>query len=268
MTKFTTRNDQIVRLKDPAFFDKDLELFKKTFRTHPLFNQLANVNRFNKAKLDCLMVTALLDEVTEEEILENRTQEKQPEPEPKTIESIRELLIEKLELDQADIEALSEIIQPWLDKTDEEILSAVQKLLGYGTGQEENTGTKNPETGDTDAIGNQQGTAQKVIGTGEASGENQGSGSGTGNGATGNPTLGVIASGQPIERDNSKTFVRRINEAETIDAVEAILKEDRVGGERSTVQQAGQKRIEVLKQASKEPDTGKKKDENTKSSLK
>jgi|GEM_PF-4443726 len=261
MTKFTTRNDQIVRLKNPAFFDKDLELFKKTFRTHPLFNQLANVNQFNKAKLDCLMVTALLDEVTEEEILEHRTQEKQPEPEPKTIESIRDFLIKRFELDQADIEALSEIIPLWVDKTDEEIISAVKKLLGYGTDLGENTGSEDPETGDTDATGNLQDIIQTVTGTGTASGDNnQGEGSGTGNGAAGNPTLGVIASGQPVERDNSKTFVRRINEAETIAAVEAILKEDREGGERSTVQKAGQKRIEALKQASKEPDPGKKKD--------
>ncbi|MBF0649201.1 hypothetical protein IR083_10245 [Dysgonomonas sp. GY75] len=261
MTKFTTRNDQIVRLKNPAFFDKDLELFKKTFRTHPLFNQLANVNQFNKAKLDCLMVTVLLDEVTEEEILENRTQEKQPEPEPKTIESIRDLLIEKFELDQADIEALSEIIPLWLDKTDEEIISAVKKLLGYKTNQGENTGSEDPGTDDTDATGKQQDITRTVTGTGTASGDNnQDEGSGIGNGATGNPAPAGTTSTQPVERDNSKTFIRRINEAETIEAVEAILKEDREGGERITVQQAGQKRIEILKQAFKEPDPGKKKD--------
>lgn len=256
MTKFTTRNDQIVRLKNPDFFDKDLELFKKTFRTHPLFNQLANVNQFNKAKLDCLMVTALLDEVTEDEILKNRTQEKQPEPEPKTIESIQDLLIEKFELDQADLEGLSEIIPLWLDKTDDEIISAVKKLLGYGSGQGENTGSGNPETD------NESGDSDQGKGSGD---NNQGEDLDTGNGTAGNPTLDVIAPGQPVERDNVKVFQRRIAEAETIEAVEAILKEDREGGERATVLQAGQKRIEVLKQAFKEPDV-KKKDLSTKNS--
>lgn len=266
MTKFTTRNDQIVRLKNPDFFDKDLELFKKTFRTHPLFNQLANVNQFNKAKLDCLMVTALLDEVTEEEILENRTKEKQPELEPKTIESIRDLLTEKFELDQADLEGLSEIIPLWLDKTDEEIISAVKKLLGYGTGQGENTGSEDPQTDGTDTTGNLQDTTQTVAGTGDASGDgnqgegpgdnNQGEGSGTGNEATGKPTPDGTVPSQPVERDNVKVFQLRIAEAKTIEAVEAILKEDREGGLRTTVLQAGQKRIEVLKQA----DPDKKKD--------
>ncbi|MDR1718184.1 MAG: hypothetical protein LBS20_20315 [Prevotella sp.] len=262
MTKFTARNDQIVRLKNAAFFDKDLELFKKTFRTHPLFNQLANVNQFNKAKLDCLMVTALLDEVTEEEILENRTQEKQPEPEPKTIESIRDLLIEKFELDEADLEGLSEIIPLWLDKTDEEIISAVKKLLGYGTDQGENTGSENPETGDTGTTGDASGDGDQSKGAGD---NNQGEGSGTGNGAAGNLTPDVIASGQPVERDNVKVFQRRIAEAKTVEAVEAILKEDGEGGERATVLQAGQKRIEILKQAFKELDV-KKKEPSTKNS--
>jgi hypothetical protein len=275
MTKFTTRNDQIVRLKNSAFFDKDLELFKKTFRIHSLFNQLANVNQFNKAKLDCLMVTALLDEVTEEEILENRTQEKQPEPEPKTIESIRNLLIEKFELDEADLEGLSEIIPLWLDKTDKEIISAVKKLLGYGTGQGENTDSEGSETGDTGTTGNPQNTVKAVTGTGDESGEdeqnegtgdnNQGEVSGTGK-AAGNPAPDGTAPDQPIERDNVKIFKERISKAETIETVEAILNEDREGGERATVLQAGQKRIEVLKQASSETADIKKKDLSTKNS--
>lgn len=260
MTKFTTRNDQIVRLKNPAFFDKDLELFKKTFRTHPLFNQLANVNQFNKAKLDCLMVTALLDEVTEEEILKNRTQEKQLEPEPKTIESIRNLLIDKFELDEVDLEGLSEIIPLWLDKTDEEIISAVKKLLGYGAGQGENTGSETPETGNTDTG---TGDGNQGEGTGD---NNQGEDSGTGNEIAGNTTLDVIAPGQPVERDNVKIFQKRIAEAATVEAVEAILKEDREGGERVTVLQAGQKRIEVLKQVSSEADDVKKKEPSAKNS--
>ncbi|MDR1883759.1 MAG: hypothetical protein LBR26_13385 [Prevotella sp.] len=141
MRKFTERNDQIVRLKNPAFFDKDLELFKKKFQIHPLFNQLANVNQFNKAKLDALMITALLDITSPDEILENRTKEIQPDPEPRTEADIQKLLVEHFDFDEKDLTALSEIVPLWIDKTEEEIIYAVEKLMGQVPEQSTSTGT-------------------------------------------------------------------------------------------------------------------------------
>lgn len=223
---FQEKNNLIVKHKNGEYFSKDLELFKKHCPGHALNNELAKANKFSYARLDGLMFSYLLDIVSIEDILENRMQEKQPEPEPRTEDEIRNILIEQFELDEADLEALSEIIPLWLKKTDEEIISAVKKLLGEKTIQGE-------ETGDGDQ-------------------EEQ----------TGNGTLSEKAPLQPVARDNVKKFTQRINEATTIQAVEAILKEDKEGGERSTVQNAGQKRIEILKVPQEDPD-GKKKDQST-----
>ena len=231
---FQEKNNLIVKHKNGDYFSKDLELFKKHCPGHVLYNELAKANKFSYARLDGLMLSYLLDIVSIEEILENRSQEKQPEPEPRTENEIKTLLIEQCGLDEADLEALSGIIPLWLDKTDEEIISAVKKLLGEG-----------PIKGDE-------------IGDG-------GQGEETGDGTPGSQASGEKAPLQPIERDNVKKFTQRINEATTIQTVEAILKEDKEGGERSTVQNAGQKRIERLKASQDDPE-GKKKDQSTTSS--
>lgn len=231
---FQEKNNLIVKHKNGEYFSKDLELFKKHCPGHALNTELAKANKFSYARLDGLMLSYLLDVVSIEEIIENRTQEVQPKPESRTEDAIRSLLIEKFGLDAADLEALSEIIPLWSDKTDEEIISAVKKLLGEGTIQ-----------GEVSGDGNQS----------EVTGEQ------TGDGTLGGQTSGEKAPLQPVERDNVNKFVKRINEAITIQAVEAILKEDKEGGERSTVQKAGQKRIEILKAPQDDPD-GKKKDQN------
>lgn len=240
---FQEKNNLIVKHKNGEYFSKDLELFKKHCPGHSLNNELAKANKFSYARLDGLMLSYLLDVVSIEDILENRTQEKQPELEPRTEDEIRTLLIEQFELDEADLEALSEIIPLWLDKTDEEIISAVRKLLGEKTIQGEGSGD-----------------GDQGKGTGDGDLEEQ-----TGDGTSGSQESGEKTPLQPVERDNVKKFTQRINEATTIQDVEAILKEDKEGGERSTVQNAGLKRIEILKAPQDDPD-GKKKDQSTTSS--
>lgn len=240
---FQEKNNLIVKHKNGEYFSKDLELFKKHCPGHALNNELAKANKFSYARLDGLMLSCLLDVISIEEILENRNQEIQLKPEPRTEYEIRTLLIEQFELDEADLEALSEIIPLWLDKTDEEIISAVKKLLGEGTIQGEGSGD-----------------GDQGEGTGEGNQEEQ-----TEDGTSGSQESGEKAPLQPVERDNAKKIVQRINEATTILDVEAILQEDKEGGERSTVQNAGQKRIEILKVPQNYTD-GKKKDQNMTSS--
>lgn len=159
--------------------------------------------------------------------------------EPRTEDGIRTLLIEQFELNEADLEALSEIISLWLDKSDEEIISAVKKLLGAEPIQGD--GDQSEGTGDGDKSSQISDETSRSQDSGE------------------------IAPLQPVERDNVKTFTQRINEATTIQNIEAILREDKEGGERSTVQKAGQKRIEILKVPQEDLD-GKKKDQSTTSS--
>lgn len=229
---FTEKNDLIVKHKNADFFEKDLELFKKHCSGHPLLNDLARANKFAFARLDGQMLGALLEVLSIEEILENRIKEKQAEPEPRTKDDIRTLLIEQFELDEADLEALSEIIPLWLDKTDEEIISAVKKLLGEK--KDNSNENLDPKDGDGNQGKNTEGQIQ---------------GEGTNTDTT-----------QTVQRDNVKVFQERINQAKTIEDVEAILKEDKDGGERGTVQKAGQKRIDILKEPSLEEIEVKKKD--------
>lgn len=231
---FQEKNNLIVKHKNGEYFSKDLELFKKHCPGHTLNNELAKANKFSYARLDGLMLSYLLDIVSIENILENRKQEKQLELDLRTEDEIRTLLIEQFELDVTDLEALSGIIPLWLDKTDEEIISAVRKLLGEGT----------------------------IQGEGAVDGDQS---EGIEDGTSGSQTSGEKSPLQPVERDNVKKFSQRINEATTIQDVEAILKEDKEAGERSTVQNAGLKRIEILKALQDDPD-GKKKDQSTKSS--
>lgn len=289
--KFQEKNNLIVKHKNGEYFSKDLELFKKHCPGHTLNNELAKANKFSYARLDGLMLSYLLDIISIEEILENRTQEKQPEPEPRTADEIRTLLIEQFELDEADLEALSGIIPLWLDKTDEEIISAVKKLLGEGADDANQEKTNISETEDTfenrvasykqrygedhtltsaddvalmfqflklpmpdpqdeshlkltDLVGKKFSELSFFKPTGDI------------------VNVSLALPTQPVERDNVNKFTKRIVEAKTIEEVEAILKEDKEGGERSTVQKAGQKRIEILKVPQDDPD-GKKKDQNT-----
>ena len=219
---FSQKNNLVVRHKNANYFGKDLELFKNKFPSHPLNNDLARANKFTYERLDGLMLVALLDIVSIDEILENREKEAQPVPEPRTEDDIKKLLVENFDLDEKDINALSEIIPLWLTKTDEEIISAVEKLMG-----------KKPEDEDTETN------------------EDAGEGSEEGKGDKTTPS-------EPVERENAKKFVKRINESNTIQSVEDILKEDREGGERLTVLRAGLARIEVLKASQEETEVKKK----------
>lgn len=297
---FQEKNNLIVKHKNGEYFSKDLELFKKHCPGHALNNELAKANKFSYARLDGLMLSYLLDVVSIEDIMENRTQEKQPKLEPRTEDEIRTLLIEQFELDEADLEALSEIIPLWLDKTDEEIISAIKKLLGEITIQGEGTGDGIQEK--TDISETEDTFENRIAAYKQRYGEDYTLSSAedvavmfqflklpmpdpqdeshlkladfVGKKVSElsffKPTKDIVNVAlalptQPIERDNVNKFTKRIADATTIEEVEAILKEDKEGGERSTVQKAGLKRIEILKAPQEDPD-GKKKDQNMTSS--
>ena len=223
---FQNKNNLIVKHKNGEYFSKDLELFKKHCPGHILNNELAKANKFSYARLDGLMLSYLLDVVSIEDILENRTQEKQPEPEPRTENEIKTLLIEQCGLDEVDLDALSEIISLWLDKSDEEIISAVKKLLGEKTIQAQGAGDDDPSREiEDDHQRDSSGDSDQGGQTGDITSESQDFGEGS--------------KSQHFERDNVTKFTKRIMEAQTITEVESILKEDKEGGERITVQNAG-----------------------------
>ena len=69
---FSEKNNFVVRNKKGDCFDKDLELFKKTFPSHRLNNSLARANQFTKESLDGQMLYLLLDKISPEDILKNR----------------------------------------------------------------------------------------------------------------------------------------------------------------------------------------------------
>lgn len=143
---FAEKNDLIVKHKGSAFFDKDLELFKKHYAAHVLLKDLARANSFSFARLDGQMLALLLDVSSIDEILENRNKEPEKPIVAKTIDEIKQLLIKELLLDEKDLEALSEILPLWVSKSDDEILSAVKTLYGEKPTDE----TKDTETTNTE----------------------------------------------------------------------------------------------------------------------
>lgn len=243
---FAEKNSLVIRHKNKKFFFKDLELFNKHFPSHALINELARANEFSYDRLDGQMLYELLSVVEMKEILENRKEkEKELQPEPpkvKTLDDVKALLIEQLGLTEENIEEIGEDYLLFLAaKEDEEIIAAIQKLITLRPVKDDDEETESETPGE--------GTPND----GDNNSENK-------------PDIKSLIDGgytdvivQPVERGNVKVFQQRIVEAGTIEAVEIILKEDREGGERSTVQQAGQKRIEAIK-ASTEETNGKKKD--------
>lgn len=249
---FAEKNSLIVKHQGKKHFYKDLELFKKHFPSHELNTDLANANQFSIERLDGQMLNELLGVVDIKEIIENRT-EKEPEPIPeppkvRTIEDVKKLLIEQCNLTAENIEQIGEdYLQFLTTKDDEAIIAAIQKFVAFQPVQEGDTLEKGIE-GDTSEDGTEKGDSENKP---EVKVKAE-----TKNLIDGGYTNAVV---QPIERGNVKIFQQRIIGAKTIEAVEAILQEDKEGGERSTVQQAGQKRIEIL-QASQDDQDSKKKD--------
>lgn len=240
---FAEKNSLIVKHQGKKHFYKDLELFKKHFPSHELNTDLANANQFSIERLDGQMLNELLSVIDIKEIIENRT-EKEPEPIPeppkvRTIEDVKKLLIEQCNLTTENIEQIGEdYLQFLTTKDDEAIIAAIQKFVAFQPVQEGDTSEDGTEKGDFE---NKPEVKEKAE---------------TKNLIDGGYTNAVV---QLIERGNVKIFQQRIIGAKTIEAVEAILQEDKEGGERSTVQQAGQKRIEIL-QASQDDQDSKKKD--------
>jgi flagellar motor protein MotB len=72
---FAKKNNFIIRNKGIHHFSRDLELFKKHFPAHALNMELARANRFSYGNLDGQMLYFLLDEISPEEILENRKEQ-------------------------------------------------------------------------------------------------------------------------------------------------------------------------------------------------
>ena len=71
--KFKEKNDFVVKHTSVEYFDKDLELFKIHCSRSKLHSDLDRVNTWNKKKLDNLMLWELLDKVSADDILNNRS---------------------------------------------------------------------------------------------------------------------------------------------------------------------------------------------------
>lgn len=242
---FAEKNSLVIRHKNKKFFFKDLELFNKYFPSHALTNELARANEFSYDRLDGQMLYELLSVVEMKEILENRTEKEQVKlPEStgaKTLDDVKTLLIEQLGLTEEDIEQIGEDYLQFLTVKDEEgIIVAVKKLITHRpiNDNEDGTGSDNLN----------EGTGSYIPGEGSDQGEKK-------DGLTETPSGESL---QEVQRDNVKVFQQRIANAKTIGVVEAILKEDKEGGERVTVQRAGQSRIDVLKSLPEETDSKKK----------
>lgn len=69
---FAEKNRLLVKHKNPEYFYKDLELFKKLYPGHKLNNDLANVTAFSKVRLSEQMLLLLLDKASIDEIQSNR----------------------------------------------------------------------------------------------------------------------------------------------------------------------------------------------------
>lgn len=250
---FAEKNNLIVKHQGKKHFYKDLELFKKHFPSHGLNTELANANQFSIERLDGQMLNELLGVVDIKEIIENRKDkdlELTPEPPGvKTIDDVISLLIEQCNLTVDNIRQIGEdYLQYLTTKDDEAIKAAIGKFVAFQPVQDDDKGTESDtqddESGDSTSIGDDQGKTVPVAGKEEIS-------------QSGCENMPPV---QLAQRDNVKVFQQRIADANTIEAVEAILKEDKEGGERSTVQKAGLNRIEVLKLASQDNADGKKKD--------
>lgn len=242
---FAEKNSLVIRHKNKKFFFKDLELFNKHFPSHTLINELARANEFSYDRLDGQMLYELLSVVEMKEILENRTEKEQEElPEPtevKTLDDVKTLLIEQLGLTEEDIEQIGEdYLQFLTPKDEEEIIAAVKKLIALRSINDNEEGTGNDTLNDD--------TGSYIPGEGSDQDEKK-------DGLTETPSGDSL---QEVQRDNVKVFQQRIANAKTIGVVEAILKEDREGGERVTVQRAGQTRIDALKTLPEETDDKKK----------
>ncbi len=123
---FAEKNNLIIKHQSGQHFFKDLELFKKHFPAHELNTDLANANQFTYERLDGQMLYALLDTVSIQEILENRTAEPVP---VKTIDDIKLLLKKEFNMDEDGIQFLGEgYLQLLTTKTDEEIKTAIESI--------------------------------------------------------------------------------------------------------------------------------------------
>jgi uncharacterized coiled-coil protein SlyX len=84
---FSEKNAFIVRHKSGKYFFQDLELFKRHFQNHRLNNELARANSFTYERLDGLILFELLNKVSPEEILLNRSKETEKTPVKPVIEN-------------------------------------------------------------------------------------------------------------------------------------------------------------------------------------
>ena len=101
--KFTEKNDFLVKHTSEEHFSKDRELFKTHCPNSRLHADLKRANSFNRKKLDGLMLYELLDKVSPEEILNNRSTET-PEDNSSNLNSVEEVktLFEGTSIDMDD----------------------------------------------------------------------------------------------------------------------------------------------------------------------
>lgn len=111
--KFTEKNNFIVKHKSERFFEQDLELFRKHCPNSKLHSDLKRVNSFNRSILSGKILYELLDKVSPEEILNNRTKK----PTEQVIETVEQAINIIKEVDP-------EFLPERLDKND---LDAIAK---------------------------------------------------------------------------------------------------------------------------------------------
>ncbi|GAB1358569.1 hypothetical protein MASR1M31_03470 [Porphyromonadaceae bacterium] len=71
--KFTEKNTFIVEHRSSSFYEKDLELFTQHCPNSKLMPEIKRATSFVKTKLDGMMLLELLDKVSPEVILQNRS---------------------------------------------------------------------------------------------------------------------------------------------------------------------------------------------------
>ncbi|MFT4073508.1 MAG: hypothetical protein QM654_16480, partial [Dysgonamonadaceae bacterium] len=125
-------NNLIVRHKHEKHYDRDLELLKKHLPENSYLQIVSNVNKFNKSRLDGMILKELLSVLTIEEIKQFRESEQDLDNNTglETVEEIKSLLSAEFGLDETDFERLEQIIVLLISKSAEEIISTISKLIG------------------------------------------------------------------------------------------------------------------------------------------
>lgn len=168
---FIEKNNFVVQHASAKHFDKDRELFLKTFPASPLTMALMNANDHNKQQLDERMLLELLEHACTDCILENRGIITDHAPDMDVADA--QHLILNSDIATIDRAVLLRVIKALgIDTPDKKTVTliaaledhqALIKMTPTGAGEGEGTGTGDAGTGDAGA-----GAAEGDAGAGDA----------------------------------------------------------------------------------------------------